>query len=61
MDRIKARIAVFLAVAAASSVFVMGAPARASECHPMPEQYCNTMNWLQDCVFRRPPADWCDA
>ncbi|HEX2058129.1 MAG TPA: hypothetical protein VHI71_07145 [Actinomycetota bacterium] len=61
MDRIKSRIALLLAAAAVSTVFV-APPARAADnCHPFPEVYCNTTYYLQHCVFRRPPADWCDA
>lgn len=61
MDRMKTRIALLVAVAAAGGVLV-APPARAADsCHPMPEAYCNTIRYLNDCIFWPPPAEYCDS
>lgn len=62
MNRFKARIAAFLVVSAATTVFFGGSPALASDsCHPFPEAYCNTITYLNNCVFWQPPAEYCDS
>ena len=66
VDRIKRRIALCLAASALASVF-MAAPAAAADdsCYPYPEQYCNTMTWVIECVWWRieygTSAQWCRA
>ncbi|HYP23927.1 MAG TPA: hypothetical protein VEV43_10155 [Actinomycetota bacterium] len=60
MDRIKRRIALCLAASALASVG-MAAPASAGDsCHPLPQAYCNAIQYLNDCVFWPPPAEYCD-
>ena len=60
MDRIKTRIALLLAVVAAAGVFTASPAPAAGTCHPMPQVYCNWIQWLNDCVFWPPPADYCN-
>jgi hypothetical protein len=60
VDRIKARVALFVVTAAVSGVFLAATPAHASDtCYPYPEQYCNTMNWVRRCVLDNDP--WCQT
>jgi hypothetical protein len=61
VNGIKTRISLLIAAAAFSSVFVVASPAAADSCHPMPEAYCNTITYLNDCVFWPPPAEYCDS
>ncbi len=61
MNRLETRIVLLLAVATASSVFTASPASAADSCHPMPEAYCNTLTYLNDCVFWPPPAEYCDS
>jgi hypothetical protein len=54
MNRVKRRIALFLAATAVSSAFLTATPAKAADsCYPYPEVYCNTMDWVIRCVWWR--------
>lgn len=57
----KARIVLLVAVAAALNVFAAAPAPAADSCHPMPQAYCNTITYLNDCVFWPPPAEYCDS
>ena len=61
VDRTKVRIVSALATVALASGIFAAAPARAAEtCHPLPQVYCNTIQYLNDCVFWPPHAEYCN-
>lgn len=60
MDRIKTRIVLLLAVGAASSVLTASPASAADTCHPMPQAYCNAIQYLNDCVVWHPHAEYCN-